>query len=82
MTTQEILQTVCTEIKNYINTDGHIDLDTDIRETYALDSLDMIILVINIEDAIGHNVSIPDSIVKSIKTPKDFIDIIEQQLSE
>lgn len=63
-------------IKNKLGiSESNYSLDASIRDDWGCDSLDMVELIMECEKEF--NLSIPDSVVERIKTPKDLIAYIK-----
>ena len=55
-----------------------VSLDSDIREDFDADSLDMVDLIMDVEDEFG--VEVPDEVLDKLVTVKDVIDYIEENM--
>lgn len=55
-----------------------ISLDSDLREDFDADSLDMVDLVMDVEDEFG--VEVPEDAMDSLLTVKDVVDFIEENM--
>ena len=55
-----------------------VSLDSDIREDFDADSLDMVDLIMDVEDEFG--VEVPDEVLYKLVTVKDVIDYIEENM--
>lgn len=82
MTREEILfkigEILCDEAS--IDEPGELKMETDFRKDLQLDSLEMINLVTIFDEEF--DISVDDSMLTSITTAKDAVDIIEKLLGE
>ena len=73
--TEKLFEIVC----DFLELDpDEITLDSDLREDFDADSLDMVDIIMDIEDALG--VEVPDEVLDKLVTVKDVVDYIEENM--
>lgn len=73
--TEKLFEIVC----DFLELDPEeITLDSDLREDFDADSLDMVDIIMDIEDAFG--VEVPDEVLDKLVTVKDVVDYIEENM--
>ncbi|MBR4035364.1 MAG: acyl carrier protein [Oscillospiraceae bacterium] len=73
--TEKLFEIVC----DFLELDpDEITLDSDLREDFDADSLDMVDIIMDIEDAFG--VEVPDEVLDKLVTVKDVVDYIEENM--
>ena len=79
MTHEEIEKKVIPIVAKYLCEDeSNIDINADLRNEYGADSLDVVLIVMDVEKGFG--ISIDDRVADSIKTTKDVIDEIKRNV--
>lgn len=75
----QIIEKLFDIICNFLELDPEdVSLDSDIREDFDADSLDMVDLVMDVEDEFG--VEVPEDAMESLLTVKDVVDFIEENM--
>ena len=73
--TEKLFEIVC----DFLELDpDEITLESDLREDFDADSLDMVDIIMDIEDAFG--VEVPDEVLDKLVTVKDVVDYIEENM--
>lgn len=79
MTHEEIVNKVTPIVAKYLDEPkDNIDLNTDMRETYGADSLDIVQIVMDVEHAFS--ITITDAAADGIKTAQDIINEVERNI--
>ena len=73
--TEKLFEIVC----DFLELDAdEITMESDLREDFDADSLDMVDLIMDVEDEFG--VEVPDEILDKLVTVKDVVDYIEENM--
>ncbi|MBQ5327157.1 MAG: acyl carrier protein [Oscillospiraceae bacterium] len=73
--TEKLFEIVC----DFLELDAdEITMESDLREDFDADSLDMVDIIMDIEDAFG--VEVPDEVLDKLVTVKDVVDYIEENM--